>query len=135
MYERLLDKSIRPNISNMIEWCGASGMLFSELKQFMTEVKHAQSEIRFPYGNCYGWCVTYRRNKKLLCDVFPEYGALNVMLRLSDDSFQKAYPSLTQYTQEQINAKYPCGSGGWIHYRITNKEHLDDIMKLLALKI
>jgi hypothetical protein len=99
MYERLLDKSIRPNISNMIEWC-----------------------------------VTYRRNKKLFCDVFPECGALNVMLRLSDDSFQKAYPSLTQYTQEQIDAKYPCGSGGWIHYRITKKEHLDDIIKLLALK-
>lgn len=34
----------------------------------------------------------------------------------------------------QIDAKYPCGSGGWIHYRITNKEHLDDIMKLLELK-
>lgn len=46
MHERLLDKSIRPNISNMIEWCGA----------------------------------------------------INVMLRLSDDSFQKAYPSLKQYT-------------------------------------
>jgi len=66
MYERLLDKSIRPNISNMIEWCGDSGILFSELEQFMTGVKHAQSKIRFPYGNCYGWCITYRRNKKLL---------------------------------------------------------------------
>ncbi len=134
MYERMLDKSIRPNITNMIDWCGESGTLFTELKQFMTEVKNAQNEIRFPYGNGYGWCVTYRKNKKLLCDVFPECGALNVMLRLSDDSFQKAYSSLTQYTQEQIDARYPCGNGGWIHDRITNKEHLDDIMKLLALK-
>ncbi|NNJ32011.1 DUF3788 family protein [Lacrimispora defluvii] len=48
--------------------------------------------MRFPYGNSYGWCViTHQRNKKLLCYVFPKCGAFNVMLRLSDDTYQKAY--------------------------------------------
>lgn len=27
-----------------------------------------------------------------------------------------------------------CGDGGWIHYRVTCKEHFDDIKKLLAVK-
>ncbi len=134
MYERMLDKSIRPDFSQLVEWCGTSGMLFSDLDRFMDEEICAQSEIRFPYGNSYGWCITYRRKKKLLCDIFAERDALNIMLRLPDASFQKAYPFLLEYTQEQIDARYPCGNGGWIHYRATTKEHLDDIKKLLVLK-
>ena len=134
MYERMLDKSIRPDISQLVEWCGTSGMLFTDLVRFMAEEICAQSEIRFPYGKNYGWCITFRRKKRLFCDVFAECGALNVMLRLSDDSFYKPYPFLLEYTQKQIDARYPCGDGGWIHYRVTNKEHLDDIKKLLALK-
>lgn len=78
--------------------------------------------------------VLLSEEKKLLCDVFAERDALNVMLRLSDDSFQKAYPFLMQSTQEQIDTRYPCGDGGWIHYRITTKSQLDDIKKLLELK-
>lgn len=134
MYERMLDKSIRPDISQLVEWCGTSSILFSDLVRFMAMEICAQSEIRFPYGNNYGWCITFRRKKRLICDVFAECGALNVMLRLSDDSFQKAYPFLLEYTQEQIDARYPCGDGGWIHYRVTSKEHLNDIKKLFTLK-
>lgn len=36
---------------------------------------------------------------------------------------------------EGIDHKYPCGEGGWIHYRVTSREHFDDIRKLLTVKI
>jgi len=27
-----------------------------------------------------------------------------------------------------------CSDGGWIHYRVTCKEHMEDIQKLLLIK-
>lgn len=57
------------------------------------------------------------------------------MMRLSDEQYQTVYDQLQKYTQESIDNKYPCGDGGWIHYRVTGGEHLDDIKALLALKL
>lgn len=71
MYERMLDKSVRPDLDQLIEWCGTKGTLFSDLIQFMTGAKCAQSEIRFPYGNSYGWCVTFRRKKNCFAMCSP----------------------------------------------------------------
>lgn len=56
------------------------------------------------------------------------------MLLLSDKQFKKIYEYLQKYTKKYIDNKYFCGDGGWIHYRVTRKEHLEDIKKLLAIK-
>ena len=94
----------------------------------------AEPEIRFPYGNTYGWCTTFRKKKKLICDIFPECGAVNVMLRLTDAAFAEAYPKLGAHMQSIIDNKYPCGSGGWIHAEIMDDERLEDIKLLLTIK-
>ena len=44
------------------------------------------------------------------------------------------YEQVQAYTREYIDNQYACGDGGWIHYRITCREHFDDIQKLLAVK-
>ena len=56
------------------------------------------------------------------------------MMRLANAQYEAIYDSLEKYTQEHIDNKYPCGDGGWIQYRVTCKEHLEDIQKLLVLK-
>ena len=35
---------------------------------------------------------------------------------------------------KNIDNKYPCGDGGWIHYRVICQEHFEDIKKLLEIK-
>lgn len=56
------------------------------------------------------------------------------MMRLSNNQYEAIYDELDKYTQEHIDNKYPCGDGGWIHYRVTCKEYYEDIKKLLSVK-
>lgn len=57
------------------------------------------------------------------------------MMRLSDKQYQAVYEGLSEYTRQKIDAKYPCGDGGWIQYRIISKEQFEDIKILLAAKM
>ena len=135
MFERMLDKSRIPTIEKMNTYCGVNGNLFEEVNDYLVEKLGTRTEIRFPYGNKYGWSITHRKQQKLICDIFAEAGALTVMLRLSNKQFEALYGEMLSYTQDYIDNKYPCGDGGWIHYRILCQEHLYDIEKLLKVKV
>ena len=54
--------------------------------------------------------------------------------RMLNKQFKSIYEELQEYTQKYIDKKYPCGDGGWIHYRVKCKEHFEDIQKLLSVK-
>lgn len=134
MYERLLDKQSVPAFEDLAAYCGEAGERFQRLNGELSQRYGTSREIRFPYGKQYGWSVTHRRKKKLICDVFAEAGAFTVMLRLSNQQFDAVYDRLQAYTQQYINNKYPCGEGGWIHYRVLDETHLEDVLRLLAAK-
>ncbi|MDU2266951.1 MAG: DUF3788 family protein, partial [Clostridium celatum] len=55
-------------------------------------------------------------------------------LRLDNSQYEKVYNDLLSYTKEFIDKKYPCGKGGYIHYRVLTVEHLKDIKMLLQFK-
>ena len=134
MYERLLNKQIVPTSEELAAYCGGNGARFQKLNEQLSQLYGTTQEIRFPYGNHYGWGVAHRKKKKLICDVFAEAGAFTVMLRLSNQQFDSVYDQMQAYTQNCIDNRYPCGEGGWIHYRVLNEEHFNDIMRLLAVK-
>ena len=96
--------------------------------------KESEQAITFPYGNQYGWGIAHRKNKKLICHVFAEENAFAVMMRLSNKQFESIYSQVRTYTREQIDHKYPCGDGGWIHYRVAGPEQFKDIQVLLTVK-
>ena len=134
MYERMLDKQAAPTIEEMAGFCGENSERFSSLNEWLTAVFHTEQKIVFPYGNKYGWGVAHKKKNKLICNVFAEDGAFTVMMRSSDAQYRSIYDRLRRYTQEHIDNKYPCGDGGWIHYRVTCEEHFDDIKTLLSIK-
>lgn len=134
MYERMLNKQVTPSIEEMTVYCGENAALFTSLNNWLSETYDTEQDIVFPYGNKYGWGVAHKKKKKLVCNIFAENNSFTVMLRLSDKQFESEYNNLQKYAQKYIDEKYPCGDGGWIHYRVTCKENLDDIEKLLAVK-
>ena len=134
MYERMLDKQNEPTIAEMTAYCGENGELFALLNEWLAQTYGTVQKPTFPYGNHYGWGIAHRSKKKLLCNIFPEDNAFTVMVRLSDRQFASVYGNMQKYTQEYMDHKYPCGDGGWIHYRVKCKEHLEDIMKLLIVE-
>lgn len=134
MYERMLDKEIKPRIEDLSLYTGNRAELFHHFNSFLADNYNTTQEIRFPYGQEYGWCVTHRINKKLICNVFAEADAFTVMIRLSNQQFGKVYDSLKPETKEIIDNKYLCGDGGWIHYRVLTEDNLEDIKILTDAK-
>mgnify|MGYP000176827678 CR=1 FL=1 len=134
MYERMLNKQEVPTVADMTAFCGENAELFTLLNDWLFEVYGTERQVVFPYGNKYGWGMAHKMKKKLVCNVFPESNAYTVMIRLSDKQYESVYGNLQQYTQEYIDNKYPCGDGGWIHYRVTCRENFEDIQKILSIK-
>ena len=134
MYERMLDKQKQPTFDEFTAYCGDGKKLFEKADVFLTSQLHADKEMRFPYGNHYGWGMKYFIKAKHICDIFAENGAFTVMLRLTDAQFHKIYEESLPETKALIDNKYPFGSGGWIHYRVLDEQHLEDVCKMLCLK-
>lgn len=134
MYERMLDKVIQPTMEQFIDHCATLGKSFLQLNDFLTSGLGSDSLMRFPYGDKYGWGVKYSFKNRLLCDVFAEKDAFTVMMRLTNVQFASVYDDLTDYAQQLIDNKYPCGEGGWIHYRVLNNQGLSDVKTLLQRK-
>lgn len=134
MYERMLDKRSTPTIEEMTGFCGENSERFSLLNEWLTSSCNTEQKIVFPYGNKYGWGVAHKKKGKLICNVFAEDNAFTVMMRLSDKQYKTVYDKLQKYAQECIDNKFPCGDGGWIHYRVACREHFDDIKTLLSVK-
>ena len=135
MYERMLNKKAEPTIEEMKAYCGKNSEQFSMINEWLTTTFSTESKIVFPYGNSYGWGIGHYKKKKLMCNIFAENGAFTIMMRLSDKQYETVYEQLTKYTQDLIDNKYPCGDGGWIHYRVTQQEHYEDMVKLLTVKL
>lgn len=135
MFDRMLDKKTEPSLDEFISYCGSTKELVLDLDIFLTEEMSLAKTLRFPYGNSYGWGLKYFLKRKHICDVFAEKDAFTVMLRLDNSQYEKIYNDLLPYTRGFIDNKYPCGSGGYIHYRVLKAEHLKDIEMLLELKV
>lgn len=134
MYERMLNKQMEPSIEEMTAFCGENAERFSSLNEWLESAFHTEQQVVFPYGNHYGWGVAHKIKGKLICNIFAEDNAFTVMMRLSDKQYQSVYEKLDKYTQKLIDYKYPCGDGGWIHYRVTSEEHFEDSKALLTVK-
>ena len=133
MYDRMLDKSTEPTVSEMTAYCGKTAGWFSDLNAWLSEACGTEQKIVFPYGNQYGWGISHRVRQRLVCNVFPEDQSFTVMMRLSNAQFASVYPRVCAYTKNCIDHKYHCGSGGWIHYRISEAQHCEDIRTLLSI--
>lgn len=134
MYERMLNKQEVPSYENMCLNCGKTSKLFQALNTFLLDNYNTTQEIRFPYGKEYGWGVSHRKGKKLICDVFAEADAFTVMMRLSIEQYDKVYEDVQEDTKKLIDNKYPCSGGGWIHFRVLSDKHLQDVKLLLSVK-
>ena len=118
MYERMLNKQEQPQYNEMCMHCKECGELFAGLNTWLMETFATHQDITFPYGNHYGWGIAHR----------------TVMLRLSDTQFASVYEQLQPYAKEYVDNRYPCGNGGWIHYRVCEEAHMEDIQRLLFLR-
>ena len=95
-------------------------------------------ELKFPFGNNYGWGYKYSHKVSHLCYAFFEAGAFTIMLQLGDScvpAIEKKFTTFLPKTIDLWQNRYPCGQqGGWIHYRVVKEEEIVDVLDLIKIK-
>ncbi|MCL2373319.1 MAG: DUF3788 domain-containing protein [Defluviitaleaceae bacterium] len=137
---RLFDKTKPPSEGDIKAFIGQNAwrqlMKFEDMLQ---ERYNLNREIKFPFGNNYGWSFRYCHNKTLLLYVFFEEGGISCTLSVSDKGVahvEDVLASLQPDIQQLWNNRYPCGDiGGWIHCSIEEDAELPDIVSLLGAKV
>jgi len=139
MFDRLLVKNESPSPDFIREYIGAESYhLLSQLENFLNDNYQLTKELKFPFGNKYGWGYKYSHKSSHLCFAFFECGAFTVTLQLGDhciSGLEQILPILSQKGLELWENRYPCGTmGGWIHFRVLNETDLKDIFELIKVK-
>lgn len=136
--KRFFDKNKVPDPSEIEQLLGAYATeRLKNLDSFFKSNYNIVRELKFQFGNQYGWSYKYSTNGKMLCYVFFEEGAVTVTITIGKNEVSKLtseLPKMLQKTRELWANRYPCGEGGWIHYRIENDNELPDIQKLICIK-
>lgn len=139
MYERMLDKSREPSLEEIKEYVGTTA--YSLLCMFEDSLKlryDLVSELRFPFGNSYGWGYKYSHKSFHLCYAFFENRAFTVMIQIGDKqvpALEKILNTLSPKSRELWDSRYPCGEhGGWVRYRVLECSDLPEILKFVNAK-
>lgn len=138
MYERLLDKSDKPSDQAILEYLGTIGSsLFKNFEQELGSRYDLKKELVFPFGNNYGWGFKYSCRSKHLCHLFFENGAFTVLMQISGKDKSRLeciLDTCLPKTRELWEHRYPCGEGGWLHYRILDHNEIQDVIRILEIK-
>jgi len=90
MYERLLDKNNPPSINFIEEFLGKKNYsILLHLETFLNSNYFLTREMKFPFGNNYGWGYKYSHKSSHLCYVFFESSAFTVTLQIGDNCFTR----------------------------------------------
>ena len=137
MYERMQNKEIEPTLEEMYSVIGPEGVgILDDLEQFLRTSYDIVAEVRFPFGIQYGWGIKFSHRTKHLCYVFPENGSFTVTTQIGAESvkLEARLDSFLPRTQDLWKHRYPCGKGGWIHYRVLDRKEIEDIKELIRIK-
>ena len=136
--KRFLDKNIVPSsleINNLLGKKVVDRLM--KLETFLQINYDFIRELKFPFGNNYGWGYKYSHKSKLLCYVFFERDSFTVTITIGKSELKRLYQELDNMlpkTKELWENRYPCGDGGWVHYRVENDNELLDIQKFIRIK-
>ena len=139
MYERMLDGGHRPSTLEIQNTLGMKACAYLNLLETrLADLYDLRKELRFPFGNDYGWGVKYSHKAVHLVYVFFEQGAFTVMLQIGDARVPLMKESLSSWSEKARTLwenRYPCGEeGGWIRYRILEQEEIEEIIRLIIIK-
>lgn len=135
---RFLEKDKAPTSQEIEQRLGPEAMKrLNMLDDYLKTHYDAARELKFPFGNQYGWSYKYSCKAKILCYVFFEKGSFTVTVTIGKTELpklKKELPNMLPKTNELWKHRYPCGDGGWIHYPVTADKEIREIQKLIGIK-
>lgn len=138
MGKRMLDKKHEPTLDEIKSTIGKQYALLEYLEDNLKQRYDLIKDLKFPFGNTYGWGYKYAHKAKHLTYVFFEENDITAMLQIGSKEaviFEKDLDSYLPKTRVLWDDKYPCGEhGGWIQYTMKDKREVDEVLKILALR-
>lgn len=139
MYERMLDKRTVPTIEQIIQHIGkpAFDRLY-KVEQQLHNLFSLKRELKFPFGNKYGWGYKYSHRTKHLFYVFFIKDGLLFFLQIGDKQvplLEERLPKLSTKANEVWMNRYPCGDhGGWVNYPLYEDDELNSLIDMVQIK-
>ena len=123
MPERILDKQITPTEEEIRKFIGEKSIKIIEfLINRLNNIFRIKIELKFPFGNNYGWGYKVSDKSKHLFYIFFEKNSITIMLQIKGiktEIEKEKYSELSEEGKSYWENRYPCEeNGGWIHYRI-----------------
>ena len=135
MYEKLSDKKCMPTMEEFISHIGTCKDLFENMSSFVTNELNAEMSLRFSSDKSVrGWGLGFKSKSNYFGEIVAEKNALLIVMRLTDEQMKKAYEVVLPYAQECLNNCGRTHNGGWVQYRVSNIEELDDVKKILIIR-
>ncbi len=139
MYERLLDKTTIPSEEVIQKHLGEeSYKRLANMESHLHGRYQLAKELKFPFGNSYGWGYKYSHKASHLCYAFFEKDAFTVMFQINDKQAPIVESQLSSFlpkTGDLWETRYPCGEhGGWLHYRVLTDTEMMDVINLLGIR-
>ena len=136
----MLDKNNVPKEEDIRNHIGEKSIDHIEIiKNSLQKMFEINMELKFPFGNNYGWGYKVSHKSKHLFYIFFEKNSISIMLQIKkivNEKEMEQYSKLSEEGKKYWEGSYPCGkNGGWIHYRILHKKQIKDIGIFLSVKI
>ncbi|MDR0912295.1 MAG: DUF3788 domain-containing protein [Methanobrevibacter sp.] len=138
--KRLTEKSHQPTEDFIQLFLGDDAWQWLiHFEKMLQERYDLNREMKFPFGNEYGWSFRYAHKKSLLLYVFFEENGFCCTISINDKGASQVdtiLDDLLPKTQDIWKNRYPCGDfGGWIHYSVELDDELSDIIQLVGIKV
>ena len=130
------DKKQRPSEAEIRDIMGAGLAGWEELLQFVQEQYAPDEEFRFMYGKKYGWALRFQMRGKLLTSFYPTEGGLTVQINLGPAAIDQAFEmNLGENVLSVINRATAYSEGRWLFIPVKTPQDIQDIQRLLALRV
>jgi hypothetical protein len=138
MNERMLDKTHQPTEEEIEQFVGKDAWAdLLLIKETLKSLFDLTLELKFPFGNSYGWSYKFSNKKKHLFYLFFERGSLTLTVQIPEPKTERERElirRLSEKGKKYWDTKYPCGSGGWVHYRFSRADELPDAGLFISLR-
>ena len=131
------DKKRQPSDAEICAALGARLSLWEELAQHIRQgYPAAQEDVKFLYGQKYGWALRFRLGSQLLTSLYPTLGGFTAQINLPETAVQQALSEgIGQSAQKAIARATLYSEGRWLFIPVESAEDAADIRRLLALRV
>lgn len=85
-----------------------------------------------------GWNVKYKKSSRALCTLYPEKASFTALMVLGEKdrfSFDAVQSMYSEYLRDLYANSDLLGSSQWLMIKVTTDEILEDVKKLMHLKL